>query len=305
MSDPLKWGSVGELNHVDWDAIVGELSPTLVAESGYNLHGLDLQSMAYEDVYAATMEAFPNIPVPCTRLKVGTILHRARPNENSRPYSRIKDITAPCSEKILKINRANREHDRVFYAGLDRDTALLEISPEHGMTSYDVEGSATVGIWEVMQDASVVTIWGTTKAAKRDPVQTERLAASLISEMGVGDSLHDQERLGVVVCLQGHLGVVFASKPTTVPDGYKLSAAYAQRLLDGLPSVQGIKYPSVAAAYEIDNVALRGSFANRALRLTQAHHVEYRVLGGEKTVQAEHVGSAIPDGEELRWQNHD
>ena len=112
MSDPLKWGSVGELNHVDWDAIVGELSPTLVAESGYNLHGLDLQSMAYEDVYAATMEAFPNIPVPCTRLKVGTILHRARPNENSRPYSRIKDITAPCSEKILKINRANSSKRR-------------------------------------------------------------------------------------------------------------------------------------------------------------------------------------------------
>lgn len=101
-----------------------------------------------------------------------------------------------------------------------------------------------------------------------------------------------------------HISGEFACDDIASPDDYKLSVAYAERLLcrESEGELDGILYPSVAKRYAGDNIVLRAS-TYEELELVGAHYVSFATITASRIVVFQFLSRAtITTDGRLRWQ---
>lgn len=171
----------------------------------------------------------------------------------------------PPSKAIQTMGRANLAGKSAFYAGYSLEIALLETAYSTTSRSLLIPGYATVGIWRPKPGTSLrlanIVAHEAAKQQRPDLRRVDAFYHKTIDQLHFDFNKPRDDSIAVAERILKHIAAVFAKPNDGIPDEYKLSVAYTERILcadtDGF--LDGINYPGVSINYRIDNIVLRES----------------------------------------------
>ncbi len=280
--------------------------PEEAIQSAIALASLDLPNTPYEEVLRMTWSLFPVLPLPCGKFPQGLPLYRARLCSPFSRFLRTVDLGAPPADSIPRMGRLNRPHQRIFYAAGSQDTAILETIPSHGKGQLWWSGHLTLGRWRLKREVALALVYFTEPALRRPDIQAVAFHQHALRQKHTfAFNLDEKDAMASAMIIEMHIASAFARGKITSPDEYKLSVAYAERLLckDSEGFIDGIIYPSVGAVYSSDNVALRMEIAENDLDLVDALLLSYVNRGGMGEVEVHMLAKGKPDGAAISWDS--
>lgn len=183
-------------------------------------------------------------------LPAGSFLYRARVVEQP-PQSKLQsaaDLSYPRG-KTVAAARCNPAGEPIFYGA-------THVNPCYFEARARVGSLLAISQWQLSRDVVLQPIGYTDGTVNQ--LGDARAAA--------GWGLIGQEP--VHLRFEGHVRRLFTD-PTPAPSTYRLSSIFAQMLMRG-DRVDGVIYPSFAMKSNGENVALKTSVADQALKLTHA-----------------------------------
>lgn len=215
-----------------------------------------------------------------------TPIYRARIIKNQP--SRIKELNYP-PEDVTGLNRANREHDPVFYASSGAGGAVFELYPSPG-------DRVAVVKWRTTEELMLNTVG-------YSPEVLSKFESFRDPEDIPGKQLSDTESLGNSM-LRKYLTEIFTQQvPENQKHRHKLTAAIAEIWRSG-PSIDGLMYPAVSISANYDNLAIETGVVDRALSPVSAEYIEIQEREDQKIeINVLDTCNTIQDGE-IQWNGH-
>lgn len=215
----------------------------------------------------------------------GIRLYRATNHHRGVP-AKISDLTHPPAE-LTKMGRANRVGQPMFYCSSDPSCAYLEIGVNVGQVVVYATWITTAPIF--FHDIGYIPKVLERAGSKRKLLSHQQSFSQFASN---SDAQNAREFLALAF-----------TEPTDTK--YALTAAIAEVFLRG-DELQGIKYPAITKAANVDNVAIRPEFVQYGMQLEAAQlvmvdEVASGQIGGVVICDLEKVTS---DGS-LLWKYRD
>lgn len=246
-----------------------------------------------EDVLTQIFEGYTN-----TGYKFDSGLYINRSRIGNKP-TEIKEVSYPYRpDFITEYGRANDIGEAVFYGSVGRYTPFFEIGAEVGNTIM-------ASLWRTTHSLFVNQVGFTDEVAKN--LKTNRDLANAYDFVTDSRNLDNVHQFLYNFLASSYTRNVYDDKQL-----YKLSIAITRKMWDG-NLINGIIYPSIAAAAEDDNIILRTSFVDDYLqfvaveflevtevyKLDGVKHYKYKVL--DSATQVRGNGEIIWSGRYLTW----
>ena len=232
-------------------------------------------------------------------IKKGTLLHRATINdENTSDVENISRLSYRTDlENIKNFGRANEPNQSIFYCA-DRDfIAIKEVSNLNRnycgqMYEYEI---ITSSIWRVIEDISVVSIFGNSNA---------RILNELTKTIGctIEESYrtHFGENADEYIMLLNYLSGEYIANVGDDLDKYKISCAFANTMYSR-PDVDGVSYPSVQSCGFGINSALVPEKINNKIEFVSARRNSFILDNNRKYFPIEIKNSKSTENEKIYW----
>lgn len=219
------------------------------------------------------------------RLDEGTDIYRARILEE-KPTT-VSELSYP-PKQVAKLNRANRDHNPIFYGCSGGGASVFELNPAPGE-------KVAVLKWQNTKPIDLHIIGYSTKVldrfdSSRDP-----------NDLPEG-SIADDESEGNALLREYFADVFTREVPDDEKHHHKLTTAIAEMWMSGEPD--GILYPSVKMWANEDNFAIDRDVVDEALAPLSAEFIEIQSREG-KEIGKETLDTCttIRNGE-LEWNGH-
>ena len=240
------------------------------------------------------------VPLVHFNLEVGTYVIRQRINNKNTEFSTISELTYPPMSVCKGYGRANIPYHPMFYcctfaddftSPLPRYISILE-------TSVFVKSKETVGIerstcsrWDVIESLDLLALPFSTEYERTIPIikQIQDEWESVKQEKGINN-----EALELVEYMSNEI----AKEITNNDDYFKIAnfVFYLLYINELTKEMDGIIYPSVAAAGEGFNVVLKPEAVDKKLKFSVAS-LCYLVKNGEKA-EVDIVNRSIKQNED-------
>lgn len=240
------------------------------------------------------------VPLIHFNMEVGTYVIRQRINNKDKEFTTISELTYPPISACKRYGRANIPYHPMFYcctfaddftSPLPRYVSILE-------TSDFVKSKETIGIerstcsrWDVIERLDLLALPFSTEYERTIPIikQIQDEWEVVKQEKGINN-----EALELVEYMSNEI-----AKDITNNDGYFKIANFIYYLLyinEQTKEIDGIIYPSVAAAGEGINIVLKPETVDKKLKFTVAS-LCYIVKNGERA-EVDIVNHSIQQNED-------
>ncbi|TLV00354.1 hypothetical protein [Dyadobacter luticola] len=289
------------------------MHPTLnfLSQIMYNLAYVD-----YEMIYQS-IENLDHKIIPTSLLHKGHFIERARINYGGEIFTRPDQVSYISDPEVLrdrvKFGRANVPEQGVFYGSIvspeiemPRAVAYFETSSriEELKLPGQFEEIFTVSRWEILETVQLAEIIyadqysGTSKYVQMS-IQNQRAhVEEAIEQLKLREDVDYTEHFALqskIICNE------FAKTEIDSPDDYKISAAYANYILNRTPA-QGLTYPSVKSGYKGQNVVMLPNVVDKILSLKEVYMCFCRRQHSENPLVAiTHIVTNVGSGEPFTW----
>lgn len=240
------------------------------------------------------------VPLIHFNMEVGTYVIRQRINNKDKEFTTISELTYPPISACKRYGRANIPYHPMFYcctfaddftSPLPRYVSILE-------TSDFVKSKETIGIerstcsrWDVIERLDLLALPFSTEYERTIPIikQIQDEWEVVKQEKGINN-----EALELVEYMSNEI-----AKDITNNDGYFKIANFIYYLLyinEQTKEIDGIIYPSVAAAGEGINIVLKPETVDKKLKFSVAS-LCYIVKNGERA-EVDIVNHSIQQNED-------
>lgn len=242
-----------------------------------HIESLDLANTSDNTLIELFRNTIRIIPYTSAFVPIDSLLYRARINENDKPFEEVGQISMKKKEAITEYGRANRPKEQVFYAGVNCQLAIKEITNK--LSLDELKGkTATVGVWRVKNKIHVSNIIYSRKLHDiRKDINDAYLDNQKILKINNDLNTIDSSNL-VTQFFSDH----FTNENIKTQYDYKISALYTSLLKSmnflivdkyGDERFEGINYPSVAMKFKGDNVAIFGETIKYKIELVSVLNI--------------------------------
>lgn len=289
------------------------MHPTLnfLSQIKYNLAHVE-----YDTIYRSLLELDHKI-IPTSLLHKGHFIERARINHAGKIFTRPDQVSYISDPEVLrdKVNfgRANIPGQAVFYGSIvspeiemPRAVAYFEISSriDELKRPGPFEEIFTVSRWEILETVQLAEIiyadhyCGASRYVQMSIQNQHAHVEAAIEQFKLQENTDYTEHFELqskIFCNE------FAKTEIDSPDDYKISAAYANYILNQT-SAQGLTYPSVKSGYKGQNVVISPNVADRILKLIEVYMCVCRRNQSENPmVSVTQIASRIGTNDPFAW----
>jgi hypothetical protein len=233
------------------------------------LKNLDLSKYPVEEINSI-MKEFGKFGVVVTTLHTGKTIIRARPNEPSRAFKSVSELSYKPAKFNTAFQRASTPNTTMFYGcvipenlaegELDnaRVTAIFEASKLYRQEIENGEEKITFSRWTVTKDIPLIAIVYHKDFINKSSHTNELYIAY---QEFINNKLDDIANSNAVT---EYLASEFAKKETPNDYDYLISALFTEVVLS--KGFAGVYYPSVRAEGKGFNVAIHPDFVNSNMK---------------------------------------
>jgi RES domain len=251
------------------------------------LRALDLLAVDYSDIRAFIEKRVAQFPLTTCVFPKGSAIYRARKNSLGISFENQSQISyQPTAENITEFGRTSRPGLSVFYASMDSDTALYEVSSARRQDrSEPVEEVITVGAWLIKSDLHLVQFIHHEKAQTNPVIKKQHQHLDKVFR-SQGPEAYEHAN-----SILRYFSDEFA-RFVGGPHEYKISCAFFETVMEtnkwsvaGNPdwhTLDGALYPSVRKKDRGLNLSLTTAAVNAKLELYSV--AEFRIRSDDMLV---------------------
>ncbi len=257
-------------------------NPEQVAKDLLEFKAMNWDNKTLSEITDEYIRRFQILPAYLLTIKAGTILFRARKNENKGDsmFHHLDELGLKPSDKVISLGRANIPGHSVFYCSNNEETVVKEVTQWYindqgraqdlfsknvfGMNWNPWTSMMTISAWRVKEDLNLALLFGS-ESKRSEGIQNCAKQRFMLMD-GEPEQFNRSRNLII-----DFFSNEFAQLQVSNELQYLHSALYAFDTMTNQPHVEwrgitvdGVKYPSIANDFRGENYALsENAFKNK------------------------------------------
>jgi hypothetical protein len=250
---------------------------------------LDLTKASIDEIKDILIPLMTGYILSTPKYKPGLVLYRGTPYESKPDH---KSFLSYPPKNIAKINRANREHEPMFYCSNSKNVPFFEL----GLKPSD---RLVISKWETAKELLLNNIGYTKQNFKKLNSNRENLVFEVKDPH---PEIYDKVNVLIKELLSNRFSQYISSENT---DYYKLTIAIAEKHCIG-DFINGLLYPTIPMNGNADNLAIKPSYIdNEGLLFKEVFYIEVKNISDSKIKYNKlDWANSISQNGLIEWKGH-